>query len=198
VARRRPELELRVARGAQLQQVVVAAVVQLEAGDRLCVAPVEALGEPQDCGERADRAPLPASEIAEAVVLALGRRLAVIARHERDRLDLMRLEATQIAVRHQIVRVLVVSLVADMDADVVQDRCILEPFALAIGQPVDRARLIEQSDREARDVLRMLGPVIAAFGELEHAAAPHVGIAIGLRDLLAVARDVIEDEPFAQ
>src|SRR5215831_10561421 len=33
VPRRGPELQLRVARGPQLQQVVVAAVVQLEAGD---------------------------------------------------------------------------------------------------------------------------------------------------------------------
>ena len=61
-----------------------------------------------------------------------------------------------------------------------------------------RARLIEQREREPRDLLRVLGPVVAALGELDDAAAPDVGIAIGLRDLLAVARDVVEDEPFAQ
>ena len=91
-----------------------------------------------------------------------------------------------------------VALVADVDADVVQERRILEPLALAIGQAVDAARLVEQRDREPRDLLRVLRPVVAALGELEDAAAADVGIAIGLRDLLAVPRDVVEHQPFAQ
>jgi hypothetical protein len=44
----------------------------------------------------------------------------------------------------------------------------------------------------------MLGPVIAAFGKLEHAAAADVGIAIRLGDLLAMPCDVIEHQPFTQ
>src|SRR5439155_13653155 len=83
-------------------------------------------------------------------------------------------------------------------ADVVEDRRVLEPLALAIRQAVNRARLIEQHDREPRDVLRMLRKVVAALGELEDAAPPDVGIPIGLRDLLAMARDVVEHEPFTQ
>ena len=47
VARGGPEFQLRIAGGAQLQQVVVAAVVDLEAGNTLRVAAIEALGEPQ-------------------------------------------------------------------------------------------------------------------------------------------------------
>jgi hypothetical protein len=187
-SRRGPQLELRVAGGPQLQQVVVAAVVELEAGDRLRVAAIEALGETQHRGKRSHRPPHPARQTAESFVLALRLRLAVVARDQRNRLDFVWLEAAQIAVHDQIVGVLVVALVADMHADVVQDRRVLEPFPLAI----------EQREREPGDVLRVLGPVVAALGELEDAAAADVGIAIGLRDFLAVARNVVEDQPLAQ
>jgi hypothetical protein len=195
---RGPELQLRVAGGAQLQQVVVAAVVQLESRDRLRVAAVEAFREAQDRRERADRVARPAAHVAEAVVAAFGRRLTVIARDERDGFDFIRLEAAEVAVANQVVRMFVVLLVADVDADVVEDRGVLEPLALPIREAVNRPRLIEECDGEARDVLRMIRKVIAALGELEHAAPPHVRIPIGLRDLLAVARDVVEDETFAQ
>ena len=88
--------------------------------------------------------------------------------------------------------------VADMDPDVVQDGGVLEPFALAIGEPVNRARLIEEGDGEPRHLVGMLRPEIAALGEFDDAAAAHVGVTIRLRDLLAVPRDVIEDQPFTQ
>jgi hypothetical protein len=117
---------------------------------------------------------------------------------EGNDLNLIRFESPQVAVLDEVVRVLVVALVADVYTDVVQQRGIFKPLALAIGQPVKTARLIEQSDREAGDLLRVLGPVVAALGELEHAAAPHVGIAIRLDDFLAVASDVVEHEPLAQ
>ena len=65
-------------------------------------------------------------------------------------------------------------------------------------RPWIAARLVEQRHRQPRDLLRVLRPVVAALGELDDAAAPDVGVAIGLRDLLAVPRDVVEDEPFAQ
>ena len=75
---------------------------------------------------------------------------------------------------------------------------VFEPLALAIGQAVHRSRLIEQRQRQPRDLLRVLGPVVASLGEFDDAAPADVGIAIGLRDLLAVPRDVVEDQPFAQ
>jgi hypothetical protein len=187
VPRRGPQLELRVPRRPHLQQVVVAAIVQLEPDDRLCVTAIETLGEPQNRGERADGPPGATRELAVAGVSALGRRLPMIACDERDDLDFFGLEPPQVAVLHEVIRVLVVSFVADMDADVVEDRRVLEPVALAIGQPVNGARLIEQRDRQPCDLLRMLGPVVAALGQLEDAATPDVGVAIGLRDLLAVA-----------
>ena len=90
------------------------------------------------------------------------------------------------------------ALVADVDADVVKDPRVFEPLALVIGHAVDASRLIEQHRREPRDLLRVFGPVVASFGELEDAAPADVGIAIGLRDLFAMPRDVVEDEPFTQ
>src|SRR6476646_2735969 len=44
VTSRRPQLQLRVAGGPQLQQIVVAAIVKFEPGDRLGVAAIEAFG----------------------------------------------------------------------------------------------------------------------------------------------------------
>ena len=95
----------------------------------------------------------------------------MIARDERDHLDLLGLEAAQVAVLDQVVRVLVVPLVADVDADVVQERRVLEPLALAIGQAVHAARLIEERQRQPRDLLRVLGPVAAPLGQLDRRCA---------------------------
>ena len=198
MARGRPELELRVAGRPKLQQVVVSTIVEFEPADCLRVAAVEAFRQTQNGGQRAHGAPRAAAQIAKPLGAPLRRRLTVIARDQRDRLDLVRLEAAQIAVGDEVVGMLVVSFVADVDADVVQDRGVLEPLALVVGEAMDGAGLIEQPDREARDVLRVLRPVVAALGELEHAAAADVRITIGLGDFLAVAGDVIENEPFPQ
>ena len=85
-----------------------------------------------------------------------------------------------------------------MDADVVKDRRVLEPLALAVGQAMNRPRLIEERHRQSCHLGRVLRPVIAALAQLEDAAPPDIRIAIGLRDLLPVLRDVIENEAFAQ
>ncbi|OLC50148.1 MAG: hypothetical protein AUH43_05870 [Acidobacteria bacterium 13_1_40CM_65_14] len=195
---RGPQLQFRVSRRPHLQQIVPAAIVKLEAGDGLRVTAVEVLRQPQDRGERAHDAARAAGQRAETLVPPLRRRLTVIARHERDRFDLLRLEPAEIAVPDQIAGVFVVALIADVNADVMEDRGELQPLALAIGQTVNRTRLIEQCNREARDLLRMLRPVVAPFGQLVHAAPPDVRIPIRLRDLLAVPGDVIEHQTFTQ
>ena len=91
-----------------------------------------------------------------------------------------------------------VPLVADVDADVVQQGAELEPLPFAVGEPMRRARLIEEHQRQPRDLLRVFGPVVAPFGQLDHAAAPDVGKAVGLSDLFAVLGDVVEDQAFAE
>jgi hypothetical protein len=162
------------------------------------VAAIEAFGDPQDRRQRSDDTSTLARQAAVAFVVPLRRGLAMVARNQRDRLYLLRVEAAQIPILDQVVRMAMMALVADVDADVVQDGRVLEPFALPIGQAVNAARLIEQRGREARHLCRMLGPVVAPFRELDDAPPPHVGIAIRLRNLLPVARDVVEDESFAK
>ena len=56
----------------------------------------------------------------------------------------------------------------------------------------------KSDERQPRNLLGVLGGVVAALGQLDHAAPPDVGIPVDLRDLLAVAVDVVEDEPLAQ
>ena len=51
---------------------------------------------------------------------------------------------------------------------------------------------------EACDLVRVVRPVVAAFGELDDAAAADVRVAFGLDDLLAMAFDVVEDQTFPQ
>ena len=81
---RRPELELRVAGGPELQQPVLVAIVKLDACDGLRMAAVEAFGQPQQCREVTDDAALLARQIAEVFVAALGLGAAVIPRRQRD------------------------------------------------------------------------------------------------------------------
>jgi hypothetical protein len=92
VTRRGPHLQFRVARRPQLQQRVVAPIVDVEAGDRLRMAAVEALGQPENRGERADGFPPLAPEVAVVVVPSSGRRLTMIARHQGDDFDFLGLE----------------------------------------------------------------------------------------------------------
>ena len=109
-----------------------------------------------------------------------------------------RLEPAQVAVLDQVVRMLVMARIADMRADVVQERCKFQPLALAIGQAVRAARLVEDREAQSRHLIRVLRPVAAALGELDDAAAAHVRVLPGLRDVLPVALNVIEDEAFAK
>ena len=90
------------------------------------------------------------------------------------------------------------ALVADVRADVMKERGVLEPLPFAIGQAVHGPRLLEDGQRQARYLVRVVGPVVAALGELDDASAADVGVAVGLCDLLAVPRDVVEDEALAQ
>ena len=122
----------------------------------------------------------------------------MVARDEGHHLDFVWVESAQVAVLDQVVRMPVVARIADVDAEVVHERAVLEPFALAIGEPVDRARLVEQRERKARHLLRVDGVVVAPLGQLDGAAAADVGNLVDLRDLPLVAPDVVEDEALAQ
>ena len=73
--------------------------------------------------------------------------------HERgEELDLGRFEAAELRVLDEIRRVAVVALARHVLADVVQHRRELEHLAVGGPEPVQRLRLVEQPQREARDV----------------------------------------------
>ena len=158
---------------------------------------IQAFGKAEDRRKRSNGRTTAPTELGEAGMTPLWGGLAVIARDERDRFDFVRLESAKVAVLDQIVRVFVMTFVADVHPDIVEQRGIFEPFALPIGEPVDGARLIEEHHRETRHLAGMFRPVVAALAELDDAAPPHVGIAIRLRDLLAVPGDVIEHQALA-
>ncbi len=195
---RGPQLEFGVPARPQPREIRIVLLMQIDAGDHLGVAAIEPFGEADHRREHLDDFPRCAAEIAIALVRLLRRRLAVIAGDERDHLDLLGREAAEVAVLYQIVRVTVVPLVADVDADVVEQGAELQPFALPIAEPVDAPRLVEDVQRKLGDLPGVLGPVPAALAQLDDAAAPHVRVAVDLADPRAVALDVVEDETFAE
>ena len=95
---RGPQFQFRVARRPHLQQVVVASIAQLEPGDGLSVASIEALRESENRRQRPHGASRTPSQVAESVVASLGSRLAMIARHECDDVDFLRLKPAQVAI----------------------------------------------------------------------------------------------------
>src|SRR5688572_4771819 len=198
VAMRRPDLELRVAGGAKPHEIVVGARIEVDPGQGLRVAAVEPFGQPHHRRQRFDDPPLSALEVTVAAVGLLWRALAVVTGNQRDHLDFLRIEPAQVAVLDQVVRMPVVPLVADMDADIVEQRAEFQPVALAIAEPVHAARLVEDGECQTRHLLRVLRPVAAALPELDHAPSAHVRVAFDLADARAVAVDVVEDETLAK
>ena len=111
----------------------------------------------------------------------------MVARHEADDGDLVRLESAQSAVLHEVVGVFVVALVADVGADVVKQGAVLEPFAFLLAKAVPPFQAVEYGECEARDLLRVRRQVVAPLAELDHAAPPHVRVAVDGPDALGVA-----------
>lgn len=198
MALRGPNLELGVGRRVHPRHPLARTRPQVDAVDDLRVAAVEPFGEPQDRAERANRAPQPAGQVAVALVASARRRLPVVARDERDDLHLGRLEAPQISILDQVVGMAVVALVADVQPDVVQPGSEFQPFALALAEAVDAARLREDRERQPRDVPGVFGNVPAALAELEHAPPADVGQAVDRLDACRVALQVVEHDPFAK
>jgi hypothetical protein len=195
---RRPQFELRVTGCAKLHQILFTTIVQLDAANHLGVAAVQRLGKAKDRRERTDALPPLGTERAVLRVAFRWRRLAVITGDKRDDLGLLRFEAAQISILDQVIRMFVMSRVTNVRPDIVEQRGELEPFPLPIGEPMDAPCLVEHRKAQPRDLIGMLGPVAAAFRQLDHAAPPDVGVLAGLRDVLTIALNIFEDEPFAK
>ena len=91
----------------------------------------------------------------------------------------------------------VVPLVGDVLADVVEEARVLEELAIVVGEAVELAQLVEQLEREHRDVTRVrLGPRAAA-GERLDGGPPDRERIVGPVGRV-VATDGVEDHPLAQ
>ena len=141
----RPELELGVAGRFEPHQqgLVVSVATAVETGHDLGVAAIEPLCQSYQRAEDLDGSPQLARQLCVLVVRLGRRRLPVIPRDQGHDLDFLGIEAAQVAVLDQIQRVLVMTLVADVDADIVQQRGVLEPLAFPRAQAVELARRIE-------------------------------------------------------
>src|SRR5262245_28306547 len=132
LARGRPNLELRIAVGLKQEQRVFAPIMEFEARDCLRVASIEPLCQAKHGRERSDHLPQLARQLAVAVVVTRGRGAAMIPRHEGEGLDLLGVEPPEVSVLDEIVRVSVMALVADVDADVVEEGSVFEQLALLV------------------------------------------------------------------
>ena len=116
----------------------------------------------------------------------------VVPGERREDLDLVGREPGQVAVRDQVVRVALVLGVADVAADVVQQRAVLQPLALGRRELVERVRLVEDLEGQPRDVRRVEDLGVAPPQQTIDAPGPHVPVDRDPR--LAVAGDVVEQE----
>jgi hypothetical protein len=158
------------------------------------MAAIEVLCQSQNRGQRLDRSLPTASQSAVAFMAPARLGTAMIARNEGDCLDLVGLETSQIAVFYQVIRMFVMPFVGDVHADIVQDCGVFQPVALTVAKSMCAASLIEQRKSESSHLACVLWPVVVALGELNHTPAPDVGVALDLRDLLSMSRDVIEKQ----
>lgn len=116
----RPQLELGIAVGREPHFQDVALLGGLDVADHLGMAAIQPFGEAHDRAEQPHGLALRPRQIGEALMPLLGLRLTMIPGREGDDLDLVRIEAPQIPVFDEVVRVFVVPFVADVVADVVQ------------------------------------------------------------------------------
>ena len=126
-----PHLKFGVALRAQADPHGVVARQELDPRDDLSVAAVQPLGEPHARAQHIDRVAPVARQRRVALVRLLRCAPPMVSRDEGDDLDLLGVEPAQIAVPDEVIGVLVVALVADVRADIVQQRAVLEPLAFA-------------------------------------------------------------------
>ena len=141
----------------------------------LVAAALEVLGEPEQ-----DRQAVQARVVAVAgqrgELAEVRHALAVIARGLRDERDLAGVEARQSGVENEVPRVLVVVVVVDGHADVVQHAGAEEQLALpaVAGVQVELGELVEEGQGERGDVLGVLRADLVAGGEVRDARRAHV------------------------
>src|SRR5690554_2153232 len=107
--------------------------------------------------------------------------------------DLTRNEALPVGLLDQIERMLVMAASADVVADVVKQRGVLEELALLAGQAVKRLRGVEELECECRHMMDVPPVPSEAEAELVHRPPPDVRERRAPFQPSAVRADVILD-----
>src|SRR5438105_8438801 len=122
------------------------------------------------------------------LLLRLG--TAVIARDVGNYQLLRRSHPQQLGVLDQVVRVLVVLVVADVIADVMQKRRVGEESSILGRAPETLANRVEQLERQALNVLRVRRLVVSPFCQLQdRTLASFAWIGGGRRDMGALQQN---------
>jgi hypothetical protein len=136
----------------QLEPQVIAAVDHGGRLDDLEVVGVQAVSQPQQRRQAPDKRSVVVIE-GHVLGMAVGwQGLAVVAGDVGDQVAFSGAEAVQVGVADQIQRVLVVGRLGYGVADVMEQAGHLQQPALGRAEPMERARLVEQGQREGGDL----------------------------------------------
>jgi hypothetical protein len=116
----RPDLQLSITAGADLQGVLSATSGKPHFLNDLRVASIQAFRESQDACQNPHGLASAGRQPAIFRVRPFRRSPAVIPRHQRNDIDFLGLEPSKIAILDEVIRVLVVARVADVHTDVVE------------------------------------------------------------------------------
>jgi hypothetical protein len=143
VSIRGPDLELRIAGGPDPDDEAPALVLDREPGNDLRVAAVEALGEAHDRAQQSNRLPTRTRKAPVPSVRLLRGGLPMISGDETNHLHFFGFEASKAAVLDEVMGVAMVAFVADVRANIVQERPVLQPLTLALTQIVPPPKAVE-------------------------------------------------------
>ena len=87
---------------------------------------------------------------------------------------------------------LVMSTEADVDSDIVEQSGVFQPLALPPSEAVVGLGLVEQGQRHPCHLPGVVGKVVAAFGQLDDAPPPHVGVLLNLCDSGLILPNIVE------
>jgi hypothetical protein len=168
-----PDLEVAVLRGAHLKpHPPLAAAAQPRMRDGFAPAPVEALRQAKEHAQALYRLPLAFGKAREFGVAAARQVSAVEIGERRDLRDLQLVKPEQVRILDEVPSVLVVVVVREEHADVVEERGKAEEFTLLWAVPV-KPRLacrVEELETEALDNPRVALVELARSRKLQDAA----------------------------
>ena len=98
----------------------------------------------------------------------------MISRHVGDYHLVRGRHTEQVGVKHEMIRVLVVAIVVDVIADVVQERRVRQDATVVGAEPESLAERVEQLERQRPHGQRVLFLVVAALAQLTHRSLPRL------------------------